>query len=91
MGQITKAFAEQLLHRVKGGQHINTTVWEEEQLINAWLRLHEVADIPTVIRRSTWRTPDLRESAARLVSNILRTDEDKALGPPVPPDHFPVA
>lgn len=37
MGQITKEFAETLLKQVQAGQHINTTVWEEEQLIRGWL------------------------------------------------------
>ena len=41
MGQITKAFAENLLLRVQAGKHINTTVGEEEQLIRAWMYWHE--------------------------------------------------
>lgn len=41
MGQITKAFAENLLKRVQAGQHINTTVGEEEQLIRGWMYWHE--------------------------------------------------
>jgi hypothetical protein len=48
-----------------------------------------IPDIPSIIRRSTWRTPELRESAARLVANILRKDDDEC--PPQPPDHFPVS
>jgi hypothetical protein len=48
-----------------------------------------IPDIPSIIRCSTWRTPELRESAARLVANILRPDD--AESPPQPPDHFPVA
>lgn len=34
-------------------------------------------DIPSIIRRSTWRTPELRESAANLVANILSDPEAK--------------
>ena len=34
---MTKEFAENLLKRVQSGNHINTTVWEEEQLIRGWL------------------------------------------------------
>lgn len=37
MAQMTKEFAETLLQRVQSGKHINTTVWEEEQLIRGWL------------------------------------------------------
>lgn len=41
MAQMTKEFAENLLKRVKSGQHINTTCWEEEQLITGWLYWNE--------------------------------------------------
>lgn len=41
MGQITKEFAETLLKRSQSGKHINTTVWEEEQLIRGWLYWNE--------------------------------------------------
>lgn len=41
MAQMTKSFAENLLKRVKAGQHINTTCWEEEQLLIGWLYWHE--------------------------------------------------
>lgn len=41
MAQMTKDFAESLMKRVQAGQHINTTVWEEEQLIRGWLYWHE--------------------------------------------------
>lgn len=40
MGQITKEFAENLLSRIKDGRHIDTTLWEEEQLVRAWLKVH---------------------------------------------------
>ena len=41
MAQMTKDFALNLLKRVKSGQHINTTVWEEEQLLHGWLYWHQ--------------------------------------------------
>lgn len=41
MAQMTKDFAESLLKRVQAGQHINTTVWEEEQLIRGWLSWYQ--------------------------------------------------
>lgn len=41
MAQMTKSFAENLLKRVQEGKHINTTCWEEEQLIRGWLYWHE--------------------------------------------------
>lgn len=46
MGQITRDFAETLLKRVKEGKHINTTVWEEEQLIRGWIYWHENYYLP---------------------------------------------
>ena len=41
MGQITKEFAQSLLKRIDAGQHINTTLGEEQQLVTAWLYWHE--------------------------------------------------
>ena len=41
MAQMTKAFAESLLERVRSGHHINTTCWEEEQLLVGWLKYHD--------------------------------------------------
>ena len=46
MSQMTKEFAENLLERVKAGKHINTTVWEEQQLIAGWLAWHEQIAVP---------------------------------------------
>ena len=42
MAHMTKEFAENLLKRVQSGKHINTTVWEEEQLIRGWLQYHDL-------------------------------------------------
>ena len=46
MAQMTKEFAETLLKRVQDGKHINTTLWEEEQLIRGWLHWYEVLFAP---------------------------------------------
>ena len=51
MGQITKAFAEQMLEHCKRGEHPPITVWEAEQLARAWLEREE-------LRSSAPRAPE---------------------------------
>jgi hypothetical protein len=69
MAQMTKEFAESLLKRVQDGRHINTTCWEEEQLIRGWLYWHEHVYEPRM------------KAMAALVS-ALRLDQPQAAHAP---------
>ena len=41
MAMMTKDFAQSLLKRLDAGQHINTTLHEEQQLVNGWLAWYD--------------------------------------------------
>lgn len=78
MSQVTKAFCEQMLVHAARKEHAPLTIWEEEQLARAWLRLESLAKSPAA-QGAVDETHDYARAVAYAKKIGLPTDF-----PPIP-------